>query len=63
MGHDPYPGKEKRARMLARYPEDRGYTYCWMTGDEGGNMSWTTPEQFNRDTANWNEFVGLFEGP
>ncbi|KAH6967394.1 hypothetical protein EDB82DRAFT_563200 [Fusarium venenatum] len=29
--------------------------------DEGENMSWTTPEQFNRDTSNWMEFVGLFE--
>ncbi|KAL4724388.1 hypothetical protein ACLX1H_009002 [Fusarium chlamydosporum] len=61
MGPDPYPGKEKRARMLARYPEDRGYTYCWMIGDEGGNMSWTTPEQFSRDNTNFVDFLDLFE--
>ncbi|KAF4946480.1 hypothetical protein FGADI_11118 [Fusarium gaditjirri] len=61
MGGDPYPGQEKRARMLARYPEGGGYTFCWLKGDEGGNMSWTTPEQFARDTANLQEFIGLFE--
>ncbi|XEV07429.1 hypothetical protein FSHL1_012716 [Fusarium sambucinum] len=33
-----------------------------MTGDEGENMSWTTPEHFNHNTSIWMEFIRLFKG-
>lgn len=58
MGGDAYPGVEKRARMLARYPESGGYAYTHMDGDEGSNMNWSSPEESHRARKDVSKFFG-----
>ena len=58
MGGDPWPNKEKRARVLVKHPEGRGYTWSRAEGDENESFHWTTPAEFQRDTENMHKFFG-----
>ena len=57
MGGDPWPNKEKRARVLVRYPEGSGYTWSWAEGAENERFGWTTPAEIPRTCISF--FGGL----